>query len=76
MSLIKKADVKNHLSVRHRTGIHLVRPKSQSDATGLPQGQSSGADLKVSASLANPLTIPTPSEPDTALILASQSAKA
>src|SRR6476620_7463164 len=35
MSLFKKADVKNHLSARHRTEIHL-QPESQADATGFP----------------------------------------
>ncbi len=34
MSLIKKSDVKNHLSPRHRTQIHLCPPESQPDATG------------------------------------------
>ena len=34
MSLIKKSDVKNHLSPRFRTKIHLCQPESQPDATG------------------------------------------
>jgi hypothetical protein len=34
VSLIKKSDVKNHLSPRHRTQIHLCPPESQPDATG------------------------------------------
>ena len=33
MSLVKKSDVKNHLSRSHK-GIHLHRPESQPDATG------------------------------------------
>ncbi len=33
MSLVKKSDVKNHLSPRHHKGIHLASP-SQPDATG------------------------------------------
>jgi hypothetical protein len=33
MSLIKKSDVKNHLSARHHNRIHLA-PASQPDATG------------------------------------------
>lgn len=33
MSLIKKSDVKNHLSSRYRTQIHLCQPESQPDAT-------------------------------------------
>lgn len=35
MSLTKKTDVKNHLSARHRTEIHL-EPAVQADATGFP----------------------------------------
>ena len=34
MSLIKKSDVKNHLSPHFRTKIHLCEPVSQPDATG------------------------------------------
>jgi hypothetical protein len=34
MSLIGKSDVKNHLSPRFRTEIHLCNPVSQPDATG------------------------------------------
>ncbi len=34
MSLIKQSDVKNHLSPRFRTKIHLCQPESQPDATG------------------------------------------
>jgi hypothetical protein len=34
VSLIKKSDVKNHLSPRHRTQIHLCPPESPPDATG------------------------------------------
>ena len=68
MSLIKKADVKNHLSARHRTEIHLARPGSQSDATGFLHEESTGNE--------NPLSIPAPSEPETAPIGNSKSAKA
>ena len=35
MSLIKKADVKNHLSTRHRTEIHLCGPDDKPETTGL-----------------------------------------
>ena len=38
MSLIKKTDVKNHLSARHRTEIHL-EPAIQVDVTALPNEQ-------------------------------------
>jgi hypothetical protein len=34
MSLVKKSDVKNHLSPRFRTKIHSSRPETQPDATG------------------------------------------
>ncbi len=34
MSLIKKSDVKNHLSPPFLTKIHLCEPESQPDATG------------------------------------------
>lgn len=49
MSLIKKSDVKNHLSPRHRTQIHLCQPESQPDATGF-SGADSGA-IKVDQSV-------------------------
>jgi hypothetical protein len=48
MSLIKKSDVKNHLSMRHKNRIH-VGPGSEVDATGISrssqaivEGQRSG----------------------------------
>lgn len=34
VSLIKKSDVKNHLSLRYRTRIHVSELESQPDATG------------------------------------------
>jgi hypothetical protein len=34
MSILKKGDVKNHLSPRFRTQIHLCPPESAPDATG------------------------------------------
>jgi len=34
MSLVKRSDVKNHLSLKFRTKIHLCAPESQPDATG------------------------------------------
>lgn len=39
MSLIKQSDVKNHLSSRHRTEIHLQPPVSGPDATGSPSAE-------------------------------------
>jgi hypothetical protein len=34
MSLIRKSDLKNHLSPRYRSKIHLCEPVSQPDAIG------------------------------------------
>lgn len=69
MSLIKQSDVKNHLSGRHRTEIHVARPESQPDATGFPHEESAGADPKVNDS------VPTAGVPETAPIVPSTSAK-
>jgi len=66
MSLIKKADVKNHLSARHRTEIHLARPESQSDATGFAHEEYAREDSKVNESV----------EPETTPSATSTSAKA
>jgi hypothetical protein len=44
MTFIKEADVKNHLSARHRTENHLSRPESQPDATGFAGAGSESAD--------------------------------
>ena len=55
MSLIKKTDVKNHLSVRHRSEIHL-QPAIQADATGFPYDERTGADPSESDSAENPLS--------------------
>ncbi|HMG86164.1 MAG TPA: hypothetical protein VK574_10485 [Terracidiphilus sp.] len=76
MSLIKKADVKNHLSARHRSEIHLARPESQSDATGFAHEDSTGGDSKVHDSVDNPLNIPTTPETDTTPTATSKSVKA
>lgn len=40
VSIIRKSDVKNHLSPRHRTQIHLCPPESQPDATGFSTAES------------------------------------
>jgi hypothetical protein len=55
MSLIKKTNVKNHLSARHRTEIHL-EPAIQSDATGFPYEEPAGADASENNSIENPLS--------------------
>lgn len=75
MSLIKQTDVKNHLSARHRTEIHVARPEDQSDATGFAYEESASEDPKAADSVENPLNIPTPSGPETTPIVTSKSAK-
>lgn len=66
MSLIKKADVKNHLSARHRTELHL-QPESP---TGFPHEDNTGATDAIEGSL----KIPSLSGPETApTVTASES---
>jgi len=74
MSLIKKADVKNHLSARHRSEIHLARPENKSDATGFAPENSTSEDPKVTDSVENPPNIPGAS--DTTPTVTSKSVKA
>jgi hypothetical protein len=50
VSLIKKSDVKNHLSPRHRTEIHLCPPESQPDATGFSVEESGAVQTDASDS--------------------------
>jgi hypothetical protein len=76
MSLIKKSDVKNHLSAHHRTEIHPAYPKSQSDGTGFPHEDPAGEDPKETDPVQNSLDIPTTSQPETVPIVACRSAKA
>ena len=76
MSLIKKADVMNHLSMRHRTEIHLIRPESQPDATCFAQEESPVADSKVNDLPESPLSIPTTSAPEAALVIVCKSGRA
>jgi hypothetical protein len=49
MSLIKKSDVKNHLSARHGAHIHLCAPDSQLPATGSIAAKSGAFDSSVFA---------------------------
>lgn len=46
MSVVKKTDVKNHLSPPFLAKIHLVQPESQPDATGfsVAEPDAAGAD--------------------------------
>ena len=73
MSLIKKSDVKNHLSAHHRTEIHLARPESQSDATGFAHEEH---ESKMSEPVEEPVVTPSPSKPETAPVVTYKSAKA
>jgi hypothetical protein len=63
MSLMKRADVKNHLSARHRTEIH-VAPSGKADASGLPRD--TGDDPKVTNSVESSSRIPDPGASTTA----------
>jgi hypothetical protein len=56
MSLIKKSDVKNHLSnrYRNRNGIHLQPPVSQPDATGFSGEQPERADSSANNTVEDP----------------------
>jgi hypothetical protein len=73
MSLIKKSDVKNHLSSHHRTEIHLTHPQSQSDAKGFAHEED---ESKVSEPVEEPVVTPSPSKPETASVVTYKSAKA
>ena len=61
MSLIKKVDVKNHLSGRHRTEIHLYRPEKEPSAAGAMEERSPGDAPEINDSDKDPLNPPTPS---------------
>lgn len=75
MSLIKQADVKNHLSARHRTEIHL-EPVIHADATGFPHEDPASQDSDSENSVMNPPNIPTPSEPEIVPIVTAKSVRA
>ena len=65
MSLIKKSDVKNHLSPRNHKGIHLYRVESQPDATGFSD-EASG-DLEPGLPVEESLEQPGSTEPEASL---------
>ncbi len=48
MSLIKKSDVKNHLSARYRKEVHLGKQVSQPDATGFSKAEPGAGKVKPS----------------------------
>jgi len=51
MSNVRQSDVKNHLSPRFRTKIHLCEPNTQSDAAGVSQEEFAGAEPKAHDSM-------------------------
>ena len=75
MSLIKRTDVNNHLSARHRTEIHL-EPAIRTDATGFRPEEHAGRDSHSNDSVVNPLNIPTPSDPEAKPIVIAKSLSA
>lgn len=75
MSLNRQTDVKNHLSARHRTEIHL-EPAIQADATGFLDADPAGKDSHSKNSVVNPLDIPTPSEPEAVPIVMAKNLRA
>jgi hypothetical protein len=44
MSFDKQSDVKNHLSLRNRSQIHLIEPMSQPDATSVSWAETEHAE--------------------------------
>ncbi|MGA8042424.1 MAG: hypothetical protein WCA37_06430 [Terracidiphilus sp.] len=77
MSLIKKSDVKNHLSARRHNGNHLYRPVSQPDATGFSGVEGGPADPNTDLPIVNPLKEPSSSGPDTLpIVIVSSSSDA
>ena len=55
MSIIRKSDVKNHLSPRFRTQIHLCEPESLPDATGFSDQELASAEPAANDSMENAL---------------------
>ncbi len=76
MSLIKKADVKNHLSARHRTEIHVARPNSESDAISLAHEATTSEDRGLNESVATPRNIPAAGHAEAIAAVTSKSVKA
>jgi hypothetical protein len=69
-------DVKNHLSGRHRTEIHL-QPAIHAAATGIPRKEpAAGRDSHWNDWVMNPLEIPTPSAPEGVPIVIAKSLQA
>jgi hypothetical protein len=72
MSFIRKADVKSHLSTRHRTELHLSQPGSLADATGFAGEESGSTDPKMKDSVEGSLNLHTSSRPEPATIVSSK----
>jgi hypothetical protein len=66
MSLIKKADVKNHLSTRHRTEIHLCRLETEPGTEIVVEDESVGTAPEIGDPTNASLNRPTPCDPETA----------
>jgi len=61
MSLIKKSDVKNHLSARRHKGNHPYQPVSQPDATGFSGVEPGRAEPNTDHPLEEPIKQPSSS---------------
>lgn len=64
MSLIKKSDVKNHLSARRHKGKQPYRPVSQPDATGFSGVEPAPADPNTDHLIVDPLEQPSSDGPE------------
>lgn len=62
MSAFKKSDVKNHLSRRRPSGIHLYQPVSQPDATGFSGDESRHTDSSATPAVQTPAEQPASGE--------------
>jgi hypothetical protein len=58
MSIFKKSDVKNHLSVRDRNGVRLHPVSSVADATGCSGAESVRAEADPAAESSNQVALP------------------
>jgi len=75
LSIIEKNDVKNHLSSRFCTKIHLCPPASRPDATGFSHEKPAGADTMENDSLEQPLNLSSTSGRKPMAIVARRSAQ-
>jgi hypothetical protein len=75
MSILKKSDVKSHLSRHQSTRIHLHQPESQPDATGFSGEESGNKDSLAGNSMRESSEQPAPSGPGTASMAAESGLK-